>query len=305
MKVLTDQLSSKNGFVRKGAAALLTVPKWWRGWSARTDHYYSSPPVLANSIPKSGTHLLFQIVNGLPDRANFGAFLSSMTSSFQFRLRSEQSVARFIRHVAPGEIVRGHLFFDPHCAAQLQERNIVHYFVFRDPRDVVVSGAHYARSMNRWHRLHRYFKNTQSIDEAIKLGIQGLNPPVPGIEFPNIRERYSRYAGWRSDKNCMAIRYEELRSDARGQLVRSMAEFYAARCTKPIDIEACTSSMLAAVAPAKSHTFRSGETSGWRKSFTPEHRRLFQETAGDLLIELGYEKDDSWVDAESEVRNVN
>src|SRR6478735_1766396 len=101
LSYLSDQLSSKNPFVRKVAAAALVVPKWWRGLSAR-------PPVIANSFPKSGTHLLVQLVQGLPETVNFGAFLASMTSSFRFRERTSGETCRFIRRTLPGEIVRGH-----------------------------------------------------------------------------------------------------------------------------------------------------------------------------------------------------
>jgi hypothetical protein len=34
----------------------------------------------------------------------------------------------------------------------------------------------------------------------------------------------------------------------------------------------------------------------WRKAFTAEDRRMFHRAAGDLLIDLGYEKDSSWSD---------
>jgi hypothetical protein len=81
----------------------------------------------------------------------------------------------------------------------------------------------------------------------------------------------------------------------RPQIVRQMAAFYAARTTAAVDQDTATAEMLGHIAPARSHTFRSGEKSGWRKAFTPEHRRLFREVAGDLLIELGYEKDHSWI----------
>jgi hypothetical protein len=35
----------------------------------------------------------------------------------------------------------------------------------------------------------------------------------------------------------------------------------------------------------------------WREAFTPEDRRFFHAEAGDLLIELGYEADDRWVNS--------
>ena len=39
---------------------------------------------------------------------------------------------------------------------------------------------------------------------------------------------------------------------------------------------------------------RKGVSGDWRNKFTPEHKARFKEIAGDLLIELGYEKDKNW-----------
>jgi hypothetical protein len=240
--------------------------------------------------------LLVQIVDGLPERQNYGSFLSSMTSSFQFRERSIENTECCIRGFVPGEIVRGHLFYDPRYGAALAQRNAVHYFIYRDPRDVVLSGAHYVRNANRWHKLHRYFRHTNSIDDAIEMGIRGLQPPVPGVDFPNVAERLKRYVEWIDDDNCMAIKFEDLRSAAQPAIIRQMAEFYAAHCGNTVDIDAIAAAMQAGIAPEKSHTFRSGKKGGWVQAYTAKHRRLFQEIAGDLLVRLGYEQDDSWVD---------
>jgi hypothetical protein len=297
---LQTGLSSRNGFVRKGTAAALRVPRYWRGMRARTGDYGAAPPILANSFPKSGTHLLFQIVDGLPHATNYGVFLASMTSSFRFRERSPENASRFIRSFVPAEIVRGHLFFHPQNAADLRDKNVVHYFVYRDPRAVVVSEAHYLREMNRWHRLAPYFSKLPSINDAIMLSIRGLDPPIAGIEYPNIAARFARYAGWLNRDDCLALWFEDMASDNRPAVIRRMAEYYAGHCRDPVDVDACVAAMAASIAPQKSHTFRSGKKSGWQQEFTAEHRRVFAELAGDLLIELGYEKDHDWAAAPAE-----
>jgi hypothetical protein len=291
---LRSGLSSRNGFVRKGTAAALRVPRFLYGLRARAGDYQVSPPVLANSFPKSGTHLLFQIVDGLPHSTNYGAFLASMTSSFRFRERSPENASRFIRSFVPGEIVRGHLFFHPQNAADLHDKNVVHYFVYRDPRAVVVSEAHYLREMNRWHRLAPYFGKLASMDQAIMLSIRGFDPPIAGLEYPNIAERFARYAGWLNREDCLALRFEDMASDSRPTVIRRMAEFYASRRSNAVDVDACVAAMSASIAPQKSHTFRSGKKSGWQHEFTADHRRVFNELAGDLLIELGYEQSHDW-----------
>jgi hypothetical protein len=294
MQFLRDSLSSRNGVVRKVARAILAVPKWIESQRASRDDFAARPPMLANSFPKSGTHLLVQVVEGLPGRVNYGAFLGSETSSFQLRIRSAENTLRFIRGFVPGEIIRGHLYFDPRYAEGLARLHTVNYFIYRDPRDVVVSEAHYLRDMNRWHRLHPYFRRLSSMEDAVMLSITGLEPPVPGIVYPNIAERFARYEGWLQCDECLAIRFEDLTSDRQPELIRQIAEFYARRTGSPIDVEACVKTMSTLVAPQKSHTFRSGKKAGWQREFTPAHRQRFAELAGNLLIRLGYEPNFDW-----------
>ncbi|MED3906939.1 hypothetical protein P4568_13960, partial [Geobacillus thermodenitrificans] len=43
--------------------------------------------------------------------------------------------------------------------------------------------------------------------------------------------------------------------------------------------------------PNKSHTYRKGKAKGWINTLTEVQKQLIQEKAGDLLVELGYEKD--------------
>jgi hypothetical protein len=40
--------------------------------------------------------------------------------------------------------------------------------------------------------------------------------------------------------------------------------------------------------------YRKGVAGDWRNVFTEEDKHVFKEVAGELLIKLGYEKDDSW-----------
>ena len=52
--------------------------------------------------------------------------------------------------------------------------------------------------------------------------------------------------------------------------------------------------LVKAIQPKKSHTFRSGKTGGWREYFSDEHKLLFKDVAGDLLVRLGYETNNDW-----------
>jgi len=56
--------------------------------------------------------------------------------------------------------------------------------------------------------------------------------------------------------------------------------------------DCCTSE--SSINPTKSPTFRSGKTGEWKKDFTDEHKQIFKDIAGDLLIKLGFETNLHW-----------
>jgi len=299
--MISRGLYHKSGLVRKATVAVLQIPRRYHRWKQGWEDIEANPSILVNSVPKSGTHLLEQIVRGLPNRRNYGTFLSSMTSSYQFRERSEAETLSVIRSFLAGEVIRGHLFFSPMYEISLRNREVVQYFIYRDPRDLVLSEAHYLRSMNRWHKLHPVFRELPSIEASISLAIRGFASGTEmGLQYPDIASRFRRYYGWIESSTVCAIRFEDLIGPRRDSILREMAEIYARRLCYDVNIESLVDHMRINIVPERSHTFRRGKKGGWREQFTPEHRELFQQVAGDLLIQLGYEAGDSWVTADRE-----
>jgi hypothetical protein len=62
----------------------------------------------------------------------------------------------------------------------------------------------------------------------------------------------------------------------------------------PTPREKALSVLVDAIRPKKSHTFRSGKTGGWKQYFMDDHKSLFKDVAGDLLVKLGYEENNNW-----------
>jgi hypothetical protein len=295
MRSMLDQaIYSRFGLVRKGSIFLLQTAKRFMPRNAAQAAFQARPPVLSNSFPKSGTHLLDQIVAGLPDRTNYGGFLSSMTSSFQMRERSDASVVRYIRATAPGENVRAHLFHKPEYVGELERLNFVHFFIYRDPRDVIISSCHYLREINPWHRLRKHFRKCRTMEDAILLSIRGLKHVDASIPLPNIAVRFALYEGWLTCPSACAVRFEDLRGAGATAELRRLVERYAAHCAEPPAIDATTEQLAASIRPERSHTFRQGQGGGWVKEFTPACKDAFKEVAGDLLVRLGYESSNDW-----------
>jgi hypothetical protein len=294
LKSLEAGLHSRNGLVRKGSAFALRAPKRLALWRTRPEQLRRRPPILANSFPKSGTHLLDQIADGFPDRANYGTFVASLTSSFQMRPRTEAETLALIRAFTPGELIRAHLFYLPSYVDALRARNVVHFFIYRDPRDVVVSSCHYLRTINRWHRWRPYFQSCASLTEALLLAVRGLRGDAGQTLVPDLAARFAPYEPWIAHPEVCAVRFEDLRGPGLSASLERMLDFYAVRSEVPLDRAATLARIHAAMVPEKSHTFRKGAGGGWREAFTPECKDAFKQVTGDLLLRLGYERSNEW-----------
>jgi sulfotransferase 6B1 len=283
---------SQHVLFRKGNDFAQQLPRAVKRIQAKASDFSSFPPVLVNSFPKSGTHLLLQIAEALPNTRDYGTFWASMPS-YTFRERSVETMKSALDKVIPGELVSSHLFYDPVFSNILRAKNTVHYFIYRDPRDIVISEAHYLASMTKWHRLHPYFKALPSVEAQISFSIQGANAAFP-YDYPNIAERFKRYQKWLDDSNVMTIKFEDLVSAKRDAIIQQMIDTYGSHCHHIFDRDRLFQKALHNIDPHRSHTFRQGKSGGWRKVLTTSHQHQIKEVAGELLIELGYENDFDW-----------
>lgn len=280
--------------VRKGVRILMHVPRALERLRDSAEARRLTPPILANSIPKSGTHLLDQILSAIPRRRNYGRFLESMTASYIFKERSVRSTTRFIETIVSGEIVRAHLHHSPEAAQALDRRSVAHFLICRDPRDVVVSEAHYLRSMNRWHKMHPYFKRLPSFAEAVTLAITGLPGRDTPLPYPDIGRRYGRFMPWFSDPSTHVVRFEDLISGKQPETIEGIVRHYEQLCGEQLDVEGIATTARDLIAPSRSHTFREGRSGGWKNTLSGEQKELVKSVAGDLLIQLGYEESPNW-----------
>ena len=288
MKVNRRYGDSKNPFLRKGEAL---VTRSARNVIRRIAHssFPDLPPVLVNSVPKSGTHLLTQITAGLASSDDWGTFIAS-TPSRKMREIPPHRLAREITNLVPGEAARGHVFWHPQLEAAMDGSGIVSYFIYRDPRDVALSEARYLTSMNKYHRMHGLFKNLAP-NEALMLSIKGWPAGIAeGVYFPDVATRYRRYTGWLAPSSTLPVRYEDLRGPDLDTWIRRIVDHYVNSsghddsATEPMFEKAKSS-----IDPHRSHTYRQGKAGGWKEAFQSEHIDAFDSLAGNLLVELGYE----------------
>jgi len=251
-------------------------------------------PILINSFPKSGTHLLHQIfLNNPPHLSDYNTFIASMPSFAQME-RSRNKTLKMVNNIIGGELIRAHLFYNSDVGSLLNKKKVIHYFIYRDPRDVVISEANYLYDMNKWHRLHKYFKKFPSLDDRIMFSIKGNDFCKTPLDYPNVVERFHRYKGWLLSENVFPVKYEELVSGNRDTHIKNIMNYYINQSAEQKNINEMVSKGISNINPTKSHTFREGGKQKWKKYFNDEHKLIFKKIGGELLIELDYEKDLNW-----------
>ncbi|MGE5464807.1 MAG: sulfotransferase domain-containing protein, partial [Syntrophothermus sp.] len=252
------------------------------------------PILLGISFPKSGTHLLDQILLGFSKVGPFSKRLHSFYAEYEGesgRKRPPEQAVAWLNSLRPGDIASAHLFARPEAVEKVGSPAFVPYFIFRDPRDVVVSHVFYVTEMEARHVHHAYYASLPDFNSRLNASILGR--PDAGVEFPDIAARFAPYLGWLDRPEVLILHFEDLIHDRAATLTRIMSHLLV-RAPIPADRSLILDSLESSINPQRSPTFRSGKTGEWRKHFTSEHKKIFKNVAGDLLIRLGYEKDNTW-----------
>jgi len=245
--------------------------------------FATAPPIFVNSLPKSGTHLLLQITRAMPGTRYFGRFIATSPSLTQ-RERNPSALSRRVTKVMPSETLGAHLYYFPEVAKAFERINALHLFIYRDPRDVVISEARYLSEMNRWHRMHKYFRDLADDRARLGLALDGLD-----ARYPEANARLLPYAGWIGKPGVVAIRYEDLIGPRQADEIARVVAAWQAHGGTTGGAEELVSRLRGAIDPAKSHTFREGGAGNWRNSMTEAQAETFSQRLAPSIAAYGYE----------------
>jgi hypothetical protein len=189
------------------------------------------------------------------------------------------------------------------------EAKVIH--IIRDGRDVAISATHHG-----WNQAedqggtHRIKPGQLAKREAYRKDPRALLERGGGI-FPD-GELGRSAARWNArvgtavrdgralfGANYAEVKYEDLLENTPGELER-LLEFLGAdaseqvvkRCVHAASFEKLSGGRKRGQEAAS--FFRKGVAGDWRNVFTEQNSRDFKAAAGDLLIDLGYEVDDTW-----------
>lgn len=278
-----------------------------QAWRYGPQTLRATPVLFANSFPKSGTHLLTQVMAGFTRLGP--AVESGLPAIVTFRGdsgagRSEAEILGDLQRLLPGDLGYGHVHAFPGALSLLSQPGWAAFFILRDPRDVVVSHVHYVTDMAPRHALHAYYQSLPDFDARLATSIAGWEgAQVPGEAealLPDIRQRFEPYLGWLDCQAVLTLHYEEFLTDwpaaAGAAYPLGKVLDHAVQRGFPLRVErqAAIEILAGSIHPQRSPTFRRGKAGGWREAFQPQHTELFKSITGDLLIRLGYEHDENW-----------
>lgn len=276
--ILEKPFVKKNTILRKGIPFAVEPLNRVKRKLVDEAQFTEQPPIFVNSLPKSGTHALLQICKAFPKTDYRGRFIASSPSISQ-KPRSSEEVARSICKILPGEVLGCHLFYSKKAEDALKAINAVSFFIYRDPRDVILSEINYLSSMNRWHRMHRHFSTLEAFDDKLKLALEGHD-----ARYPSANERFRPYFSWLKTEGVITIRYEDLFGSKQEDVVKQICETYTERTGLRPSFEDALSSLN----PSKSHTFSKGGLGRWRSELSCSEQEKISVALFEALEAFGY-----------------
>lgn len=239
--------------------------------------------IVVYTIPKTGTHLLCKCITLLTDKK----FIWRGNGVTGCILR------KYLEELGDNQFLVIHRGYSVEDEAILNEYDTINFFLYRDPRDQIISYIFFTH------------KKIQMFDEVLH-SVINHNLNFAHFLFPhkyanhdtwlkNIDEMYRYFLPWKLGPNFCSVCFENL-VGPQGGGSRDLQIKEILKIAQHLDL-VFDEQVLKDFADqlfGASLTFRKGQIGSWKEYFKEEHKQLFKEIAGQLLIDLAYEKDFDW-----------
>jgi tetratricopeptide (TPR) repeat protein len=221
-------------------------------------------PVVACSVPKSGTILLRNILKSI-----LGDNLVIPSNSFIRPLATDEYLLALPS--LTNRVYVGHIWYSEDLAKKLS--SIPKIVLIRDPRDNVVSYTHFMDRIAKGGLVEEYWSKKEW-DEKLSTMIFGMitrpgrNSGVTS-EYPSVFNSYLNHALKWAGPNTFIVRYEDIIGTRFGgndktviKTMKSMMDFIGVQ----IDEATLAGRIAQGSDPSKSDTFRFGGKGNWRQA---------------------------------------
>jgi hypothetical protein len=239
----------------------------------KTASYSQNRPLFLISIPKAGTHLLYELARafGYVD----GVVLTSRGAApghwYCVEYSNSHTDAR-------------HFFIDSVRESPFGNREHPFMrspaiFIYRNPRDILVSEANYYHQDGNA-AFAGYLNHLSSEQRLLRL----INDPWLLSSF---RDRMAGFVAWLDIPNVIPISFEELVGPAGGGDVEIQRRLIWSLQLK-LQVPGNPADFAGRVFNPASPTFFAGKIGGWRNSFTPPVEQAFDSLPQDFSEAFGY-----------------
>jgi hypothetical protein len=252
------------------------------------------PKVVLLGVPESGLHLLNEL-------------MLHMTPLFSGNWINqwEEDIYNTLNKTTPGEVRAGYIYYTHEMQRWLDENRMLRFFIYRDPRDMILATLFFIMNEDHKHLHYRYFsEHLKSTEERLLKLITGFNEPrsvakhygIDEIGYGNINHYYIRYLNWLHDPKTCVVRYEDLVRDKSSlrHVMNRMVDYV----WNDIDVQLTGMTRTEYIRKYRetplSQAFQQSPPGEWKAYFTEEIKCKFKEVAGELLSFLGYERDGNW-----------
>ncbi len=250
------------------------------------------------SIPKCGTHLFRDLLERLyPNNRSICRKKTAIPPitpqpALFFNPSNEEIIYNTQFNTCRNWLT--HLIYTDERAALLSDPDIVKFFIYRDPRDQIVSLAYFIKKdQRRWPGAVNL-----SLEDLITDIIDGGQYTAGFPPTKNVADLYEAYLPWMACPGVCTVRFENL-VGARGGGSDEAQEAEIRRIAAHLEL-ALSDETVASIAQKlfgsnrAGTTFRKGQIGEWKTHFTVHHKKRVKELIGQLLIDLDYEKDFDW-----------
>jgi hypothetical protein len=239
----------------------------------QTSWYFKNRPLFLISIPKAGTHLLYELAKG------FGYAEGIVTNSAAVRPGQWYCIEYSNSHTSAR-----HFFID--SVRENPFGNRAHpfmrspaIFMYRNPRDILVSEANY------------YHKDGNSPFAAYLARFSPKERLLRLIDDPwllgNFRDRMAEFVPWLDLPNVIPVSFEELVGPSGGGdavMQRRLIWSLQLKLQIPGDPAAFAAQVFNRASP----TFFAGKIGAWHESFSSDVEKCYSALPQDFEAEFGY-----------------
>ena len=272
-------------------------------------------PIITITVMKAGSHLLNKCISLLTKGKKFFYLHDLKQNLPHILLKDNQFCYTHIAHTKVRE-------------QWLKKDNFTCFYMYRDPRDQLVSLVFYLYVAPSWRKqVHPVFNKpidqipfNDLLMDLITDGSWLYNLIASSSGIKSVEAFYRVTLPWLIMPSICVLKFEELIGPRGGgteemqlRSIQKIARHLGIKNIKRQKLLSIVHELFGSAAPfgaQLSHGalevapnitmhrtfehFREGKIGSWKKHFTQEHKQVFKQVAGKLLIDLGYEKDLNW-----------